>query len=525
MNELWQKTLILQQLLIQQKILKPSPKNLTVLKRPSNWKSKCSEEILNNIQDLSKQYQNEIEFWYCISHNLNPFTDEFICPLCKTYRLKFVGRHGSKFEGAYNSTCCNCSANAVEAKKERTRQTISSHSNEFKKEIKEKCNQTRLEHFGDPNYGLYGSKSFKQNLKDKYGSETYNNREKCKQTNLERYGVEWNTQLEEFKEQSLATKIENYGCGNNVEKIKQTCIDKYGVEFYVQSDEFKEKAKNTTIKNFGSVEDSYKYRQDKSKETRLLRYGDENYSNTQQAISTRNNRARQFAKDNNLIQVKDIVSKYGQGWLSLNIPRLYFNEKAFVKVDYLKEIEKYTAENHSITKSLIEIEIQEYIKSLCSNVICNTKLIISPLELDCYIPDLNLAFEINGTYWHSINVGTNKYYHLKKTLLCQKQNITLIHIFEDEWKLNKDFCKDLIKNTINHNQIYDDTMIINRCHYYPQKNFNIYKATLPRAFYFLKGSLNRIYVSNENIDDLLNKNYLVCYDCGTIKLKKETLIC
>lgn len=474
MTELWQNTKQMQQLLIQQQILKQKPKNPKILIRPFNWKSKCSSELTQQINNLSSYYQSESEFWYCISHDLNPFTEEFLCPICKTNRLKFVGRKGSKFNDAYNSTCCNCSANAVEAKKERTRQTISSHSDEFKREIKEKCNQTRLEHFGDPHYGLYGSKSFKQNLKDKYGSETYNNREKCKQTNLERYGVEWNTQLEEVKKRSLATKIEKYGCGNNVEKMKQTCQEKYGTDYYIQSDEFKNKA--NLVKKQKSIE---------------------------------------FSIEHNATPVIDLLSKYGQGWLGLKLPRLYNNGRTFIENKYLIDIENYF--KSSGYSSLQEIEMRKFIESLDVNIEYNNSIIIAPYELDMYLPNKKLAFEFNGIYWHSINYGKDKYYHMNKTKLCRDKGITLIHIFEDLWQTQKDCCKQLIKNAINNVQL--NTTQIDGCFYYPQYNYKIKEISEPQAFYFNK-SLNRIYVTTENIQYLLDNNYLVCYDCGLIKLER-----
>jgi hypothetical protein len=55
------------------------------------------------------------------------------------------------------------------------------------------------------------------------------------------------------------------------------------------------------------------------------------------------------------------------------------------------------------------------------------------LELDIYLPEKNLAIEFDGLFWHNSN-NKFKNYHLKKTLLCEKQGIQLIHIFEYEWK-------------------------------------------------------------------------------------------
>jgi hypothetical protein len=102
------------------------------------------------------------------------------------------------------------------------------------------------------------------------------------------------------------------------------------------------------------------------------------------------------------------------------------------------------------TRSKYEIEIYEYIKSLVSDrgeILTNTKNIISPLELDIYIPSKKLAIEFDGIIWHSELLGNkSKNYHLNKTLLCKEKDIKLIHIFENEW-VNK---QQIIKNKLRH---------------------------------------------------------------------------
>lgn len=49
------------------------------------------------------------------------------------------------------------------------------------------------------------------------------------------------------------------------------------------------------------------------------------------------------------------------------------------------------------------------------------------------IPELHLAIEFNGSYWHSTEAGVIPGYHLMKTEKCEQLGYRLIHIWEDEW--------------------------------------------------------------------------------------------
>ena len=51
--------------------------------------------------------------------------------------------------------------------------------------------------------------------------------------------------------------------------------------------------------------------------------------------------------------------------------------------------------------SYSERELQDYIKTLTENIICNDRVIINPKELDIVLPDVKLCIEYDGSYWHS----------------------------------------------------------------------------------------------------------------------------
>lgn len=75
----------------------------------------------------------------------------------------------------------------------------------------------------------------------------------------------------------------------------------------------------------------------------------------------------------------------------------------------------------------------------------NRRSIITPYELDIFIPSKNIAIEFNGIYFHSFKESN---YHLKKTKLCENKNINLIHIFEDEWRYKQKQTKSIIKDIL-----------------------------------------------------------------------------
>lgn len=106
--------------------------------------------------------------------------------------------------------------------------------------------------------------------------------------------------------------------------------------------------------------------------------------------------------------------------------------------------------------SKAELDLKEYLESLGLEVFLTNYLdCMQGLELDLYIPSLNLAIEYNGyTYHHSSFDSDNEYlrskarhdkYHLDKYTLAKENGINLIHIwgFEDI-----DAWKDLLRTYV-----------------------------------------------------------------------------
>ena len=95
-----------------------------------------------------------------------------------------------------------------------------------------------------------------------------------------------------------------------------------------------------------------------------------------------------------------------------------------------------------------EIKLVDFIRSFYKGeIITNSKNIIPPMELDIFVPTLNLAIEFNGGYWHSERFK-DKNYHLHKYNLCKSKGIRLISIWEWEILKDRDKIENFIKNLI-----------------------------------------------------------------------------
>lgn len=108
--------------------------------------------------------------------------------------------------------------------------------------------------------------------------------------------------------------------------------------------------------------------------------------------------------------------------------------------------------SHSRNRSYGEIEMAEYIQ----NEILPYHHVetsyrpqwLSGLELDVYIPHLNIGIEYNGMYWHNPSRPGVQERDEQKKRLCEINNTLLIVIWEDQWNNHKDDCKQSLRDLI-----------------------------------------------------------------------------
>jgi len=224
----------------------------------------------------------------------------------------------------------------------------------------------------------------------------------------------------------------------NVLKIRNTFKQKYDVDWITQSEDIKQKIRDSMISKYGV--DNYS----KSEESKNLMK--ERYKKIMF------NRIEDYFKSNDLT-------------VDGNIEYYYQNEKtplSFIcnkcKTKYQKcwnDIQSWWCcrRCNPFSNSSYEIELYNYLSKYISNIIKNPKILKNPitdrfLEVDLYCPDLNVAIEIDGLYWHSSEHQLNDNYHLMKTEISNNQGIQLIHIFEDEWCYKKEIVLSRISNLL-----------------------------------------------------------------------------
>lgn len=221
------------------------------------------------------------------------------------------------------------------------------------------------------------------------------------------------------------------------EKVKKTNLKKYGVEHAFQSDKCKRKAK----------------------QTKLLRYGDENYNNKQKSIQTC---LKKYGTEYSS-QAKEVIEKIQEAkniklpelrsadWIleqnkTKNLPQIAKELGVTTRTVYLWCLKHgIDFETHIQNTSTIENELFDFIVSLnIENPKKNDRNAITPKELDVYLPQKKIAFELNGVYWHA----EDRTRHINKLNLCKNAGIRLIQVWDHEWINSKDIIKSIIKNAL-----------------------------------------------------------------------------
>jgi DNA G:T-mismatch repair endonuclease len=134
------------------------------------------------------------------------------------------------------------------------------------------------------------------------------------------------------------------------------------------------------------------------------------------------------------VKVKIICPEHGEFWQN---PNAHIVSKAGC-IKCVKNDSKPEKELRQFIQSIIPSAVKSHINT-----------VIPRQELDVYIPELKIAFEFQGEYWH-------KHHHIdveerdeRKRQSCQKLGIRLYEIWENDWKYNRKSVEKRIKQILN----------------------------------------------------------------------------
>ena len=319
---------------------------------------------------------------------------------------------------------------------------------------------------------------------------------KRKESIKEKYGVDNISQLESIKEKKKETIEKNYGefgFGSEIinKKIRDTIYSLYGTDNIRTLEYVNEKIRNTNLEKYGVEYPSMSFEiKNKIKNTILEKYGTENIMHSE--IFKKHQNDKSLILFEKKYDIK--INSYCENILNIicckcennyNISYNLMKNRHFLKVEKCLLCNPINSQTSDRENKLLEFIKENY----NGEILENDRKILNGKELDIYLPDLNLAFEFNGLYWHSELYKDNKY-HINKTEKCLENGIQLIHIWEDDW----DYKNEIVKS-----------MIINKL----QKT--------PNKIYARKCEIKEIN-DNKTIRDFLEKNHIQGFVGSSIKI-------
>ena len=273
--------------------------------------------------------------------------------------------------------------------------------------------------------------------------------EKRNKTMIERYGTISTAQFIDY------SKID-YAIRN--EKSRKTNIEKYGVDNVAKNEDIKNKIKQTNLKKYGGIAPACNEEvKNKQRNTIIKKYG------------SFDNMPGPKASHEKFIKYRNTLSEeLGLEWIDQNEFRgkydgkpIYYTFKcnkcgAIFKDDFHSGLPICRNCNPTLNgSSSQEEDIYKFIVSVYTGtVIRHDRNVLNGKELDFYFPDLKVAIEYNGTYWHGYRKDTTlsladfKRKIEEKRLICESKDIRLITIDEADYVDRTDVFNRFIQDTI-----------------------------------------------------------------------------
>lgn len=310
---------------------------------------------------------------------------------------------------------------------------------------------------------IYTQEKIKDTCIQKYGvphfSQTESFTDKIKSTSIKKFGVTHYSKTKEFKTRTKDTNQQkfkvNYPAQSKViqQKMKETCIKNFGVENPMQSDIVKEKLFKTNLEKYG-VKNPLKSTEvkNKVKKTMIQKYG---VSNPAQNKTIRDkiteSKKRKYYSSEVYSLLHDPLWLESQNKHGKSVGAIS-QELGVSSSNLCKYFNKYGIEITKHFRSAMEEDLCKKLADLGIDYKCNVRNVISPYEIDIWLPNFNIGIELNGAYYHSESHGKDSTYHLTKTLISESKSIILLQFFDWEVFNNIDIIMDKILHLTQHNK-------------------------------------------------------------------------
>lgn len=333
----------------------------------------------------------------------------------------------------------------------------------------------KLPAFSTGKFSTYCSKKCSQLHKEKF---------------LEKYGVEHHLKADKVRQKIKETILQKYGVDNigkvTREKAKQTMIQRYGTDNYAKTKEYKIKTVDTSMAKFGTYHPMLNPEIKKKVALKLAgRYPDI-------LAKVKKSLVEKFDADHpmKVPQIKSkVIEKYKQTvWKRLEKKLSIHNLEPLFGYDRFKDISVKSRErlefrcNSCGTVFLDHLDnghipvcpvcygnfskpeyiILEFLKNTGLVFQINNRELISPFEVDFYIPEKKLAIEVNGVYFHTfehlikfrgLTHRQAKFYHRDKYRLANERGIKLLQFWDSEVIRKRNIVFSIISSNLGLNKV------------------------------------------------------------------------
>lgn len=383
------------------------------------------------------------------------------------------------------------SSKQVQAKKEQTNLDRYGVKHAAQSDVfKSKTRQTNLKRYGAEYYSQ--TDESKQKMSDRWKDTNYANsiKEKTQHTNLMRYGTVSVLSNDTIRAKARKTYKAKTGYESPLSnpqvrnQIKNTNIDRLGAAYPLQNKSILAKTKQTNLERYGQTNPMQNEQvQRKAQQTCLDRYGNKCFLQSEQGKA---------------ITKQSIQDKYGETYFSQskdwkasrmldpskvdNLIAFRADPKKFISAYFdetpsIKQLSQILGiHENSVGQLAIEFGIQDQLKYVYSymedevvklletikpniKIERNTHRIITPKEIDIFLPEYSIGIECNPTSTHNSTIDTFtgcqsniKYdYHKNKSDLCEDKGVFLFHIFGYEWSYRKNIIESMLRNLLAEN--------------------------------------------------------------------------